>query len=289
MSYEVVHTNVFSLEEGGGNPCPVVLNADDLTTEEMQRMTKDFAHETAFVLEPTRPDCDVKFRFFVPLHEMEMCIHATIGSTTVLVKRGLIKHSPLQVETLLGPVKVEWEVRGSDVDVTVEQFSPEFKDENPSKEDVCKALGIGMDDIHDFPVQSVSASRYKLIIPLKSVETLNRLTPVYEYLWKLCDEYHTTGFYPFAIEQNNGQSVQARQFPKRAGYNEDPATGVAACALGAYLTEHNVFSSLSEGWNSYRVIQGVAMDRPSMIVAETCSKENKVIRTRIKGNALETR
>lgn len=123
MSYEVVHTNVFSLEEGGGNPCPVVLNADDLTTEEMQRMTKDFAHETAFVLEPTRPDCDVKFRFFVPLHEMEMCIHATIGSTTVLVKRGLIKHSPLQVETLLGPVKVEWEVRGSDVDVTVEQFS----------------------------------------------------------------------------------------------------------------------------------------------------------------------
>lgn len=146
-----------------------------------------------------------------------------------------------------------------------------------------------MDDIHDFPVQSVSASRYKLIIPLKSVETLNRLTPVYEYLWKLCDEYHTTGFYPFAIEQNNGQSVQARQFPKRAGYNEDPATGVAACALGAYLTEHNVFSSLSEGWNSYRVIQGVAMDRPSMIVAETCSKENKVIRTRIKGNALETR
>ncbi|MDN4524018.1 PhzF family phenazine biosynthesis protein [Fictibacillus fluitans] len=287
MSYEVIQTTVFSLEEGGGNPCPVVLDADELTTEEMQRMTKKFAHETAFVLKPTRSDCDVKFRFFVPLHEMEMCIHATIGSTTVLVKRGLIKHSPITLETLLGPVNVEWEVKGSDIAVTVEQFTPKFMEENPSVQEVCKALRIEKEEIGDFPVQSVSASRYKLIVPLKSVETLNRLAPDYEALWKLCDEYNTTGFYPFAIDQKSEQSVQARQFPKRAGYNEDPATGVAACALGAYLTKHNVLSPLTDGWNSYIIIQGIAMGRPSIIVSETMSKENKVIRTRIKGSALE--
>ncbi|MEZ2737549.1 PhzF family phenazine biosynthesis isomerase, partial [Aneurinibacillus aneurinilyticus] len=140
---EVVNTTVFSLENGGGNPCPVVLNADSLTTDKMQKMTKDFAHESAFVLKSTRSDCDIKIRFFVPLHEMEMCIHATIGSITVLVNRGMIKHSPTIVETMLGPIKVEWEVKGSNLDVNVEQFSPEFLNVNPTVEEICKALCIG--------------------------------------------------------------------------------------------------------------------------------------------------
>ncbi|MEZ2737170.1 PhzF family phenazine biosynthesis protein, partial [Aneurinibacillus aneurinilyticus] len=83
------------------------------------------------------------------------------------------------------------------------------------------------------------------------------------------------------------QCVQARQFPKRAGYNEDPATGVAASALGAYLTENKVFYPLKDGWNSYKIIQGIAMGRPSIIKSETFIQENKIIRTRVKGNAIE--
>jgi PhzF family phenazine biosynthesis protein len=284
MSFDVVHTTVFSMGKGGGNPCPVVLDADDLTTNEMQKMAKEFAQETAFVLKPARSDCDVKFRYFVPLHEMEMCIHATIGSTTVLVERGLIKHSPMMVETLLGPVKVEWETNGANIDVSVEQFRPAFMKVNPAKEEICKSLHIEAADLADYPIQSVSTSRYKLIVPLKSVETLNTLNPDFEYLWKLCDEYNTTGFYPFAVEEEN--RVHTRQFPNRAGYNEDPATGVAASALGAYLTNYNIFDSKNDGWNSYQVIQGVAMGRPSMIISETYTHQNKITRTRIKGNAV---
>ena len=287
MNYKVIHTTVFSLENGGGNPCPVVLNADHLTTDTMQSMTKDFGHESAFVLESSRSDCDIKLRFFVPLHEMEMCIHATIGSITVLVNQDIIKYSPIMVETLVGPVKVEWEVKGTNLDVSVEQFSPEFMDETPGKDDLCKALNIEIDEIHEFPIQSVSTSRYKLMIPLKSVETLNHLKPNFEYLWVLCDQFRTTGFYPFAIEQNSKNCVQARQFPKRAGYDEDPATGVAASALGAYLAENKCFPPIIEGWNRYRIIQGVAMGRPSIIQSEIFIQNNQMIKTRVKGNAEE--
>lgn len=288
MSYKIVNTTVFSLENGGGNPCPVILNADNLTTDQMQTMTKDLSHESAFVLKSNRSDCDVMLRFFVPLYEMEMCIHATIGSITVLVKRGMINYSPTIVETMLGPVKVEWEVKESNIEVSVDQFLPEFMDVNLTEEDICKALNIGMEEIGDLPIQSVSTSRHKLVIPLKSVKTLNQLRPNFDYLWNLCDEVNTSGFYPFAFEQNSKRSVQARQFPKRAGYNEDPATGVAASALGAYLTEHNVYGLSNSGWNSFRIIQGVAMGRPSIINSETFIQENEIIRNRIKGNALET-
>lgn len=65
MSYEVVNTTVFSLENSGGNPCPVVLNADGLSTDTIQKMTKEFGHESAFVLKSTGSDCDLKIRFFV--------------------------------------------------------------------------------------------------------------------------------------------------------------------------------------------------------------------------------
>ena len=284
MSYDIVHTTVFPLEKNGGNPCPVILKADHLTTDEMQKLAKKLEHETAFVLQPTRSDCDVKFRFFVPLHEMEMCIHATIGSITVLVKQGMINHSPVIVETMLGPIKVEWTSRGT-IDVSVEQFLPEFKDVNLTKEEISRALHIGVEQIADLPIQSVSTSRHKLIIPLKSIKILYQIKPDFDYLWKFCDDVGTSGFYPFAIDENN--NVHARQFPKRAGYNEDPATGVAASTLGAYLAAHEVFGHSDDGWQSYRVIQGVAMGRPSVIRSEVFIEDSEIRRTRIKGSAVE--
>lgn len=84
MMPRTVHTIVFQAAEGGGNPCPVTLHADQLTTEEMQKMTKEFGFESVYLMAPTRTDCDIKARYFVPLHEMEMCIHATIGSSVVM-------------------------------------------------------------------------------------------------------------------------------------------------------------------------------------------------------------
>lgn len=39
------HTIVFQQSEGG-NPCPVTLNADALSTEEMQEMTRKFSFES---------------------------------------------------------------------------------------------------------------------------------------------------------------------------------------------------------------------------------------------------
>ena len=33
------HTVVFQAQEGGGNPCPITLDADGLTEQQMQQMT----------------------------------------------------------------------------------------------------------------------------------------------------------------------------------------------------------------------------------------------------------
>ncbi len=163
-----------------------------------------------------------------------------------------------------------------------------FLEENPSPEEVASALRIPESALalEVGPIQSVSTARAKLMIPVRDWMTLDEMEPDFEQIWKLCDQYHTTGFYPFTIQTKRAEThAEARQFPKRAGYNEDPATGIAACALGAYLTAHEVFSHQTPDWHTYRIEQGHAMGRPSVIFAEALVKEGQIVKTRLGGTA----
>lgn len=279
-------TVVFRVAKGGGNPCPVTQDADALTTEQMQEMTKNFGFESVFLMQPDREDCDIKARYFVPLHEMEMCVHATIGSATVLVEKGHFVESPIYYQTAFGKIQVDWERDENGLHVSAHQFLPQFAKCNPTAEEVCAALRITPEQLAPHPICSAATSRMKLIVPLKDRQTLDGLKPDFELLWSLCDKYDTTGFYPYAEEQGaDGETVFcARQFPKRAGYPEDPATGVAASALGAYLAE-NRLAPLHDGWNRFTVLQGFAMHRPSKICSEVQMENGKVVATRVSGSA----
>lgn len=57
---------------------------------------------------------------------------------------------------------------------------------------------------------------------------LDQLSPDFETLWDLCDQLRVTGAYPFTVSAR-GADAAARQFPLRAGYCEDPATGGRLC------------------------------------------------------------
>ena len=282
---KVIHTTVFGLTPSGGNPAPVVLGADDLGDERMRGMAEEFGAETGFVLRPTRPDADVHLRFFVPNHEMEMCVHDTVAAVTVLVGRGELRGSEAQVETVLGVIPVGWEGGEDGLLVGAEQFPPTFSERKPAPAEVAEALRVdeARIDADAGPIQSVSTSRPKLMVPLVDHETLDGLEPDFGRLWALCDEYETTGFYPFTLKTRNSETdAEARQFPKKAGYAEDPATGVAACALGAYLAR---YARSGEGWRDFRIEQGRAMGRPSVLVARMLLGPNGIERTRIDGSA----
>ena len=102
--------------------------------------------------------------------------------------------------------------------------------------------------------------------------------PDHRALWSLCDELEVTGFYPYTRDAK-GADAAARQFPRDAGYDEDPATGVAACALGAHLgAESGV-----DGWTTWTIAQGRAMGRPSVITAESRRAHGGVAATRVGG------
>ena len=72
----------------GGNPAPVWLEADDLTSADMQEHTRVIGHESVFVLRPSDATHRMRMRYFVPNHEMQMCGHATIAALWLPHQRG---------------------------------------------------------------------------------------------------------------------------------------------------------------------------------------------------------
>lgn len=81
--------DVFTTTPYHGNPVAVVLDAEGLSTGQMQR----FAHwtnlsETTFVLPPTAPGADYRVRIFTPVAELPFAGHPTLGTCHAWLAAG---------------------------------------------------------------------------------------------------------------------------------------------------------------------------------------------------------
>lgn len=286
MHLEVIHTRVFAAALGGGNPCPVVLGADSLGEEDMQNLARDFGLDTAFVLRPTSPSADLRIRYFVPHHEMGISGHASIAAVTVALSRGLLRGRRARLQTISGDFDTAYEQDGGGTwRVTLAQNAPVFG-ASVDASTAARALGIATEEIElsAGPIQVVSVSRGKLLVPLRDEQVLNRLTPDFESLWWLCESLEVSGLYPFTrLTDKPGANAEARQFPLRAGFPEDAATGVAAAALAAYLARYDCASA--DGHYEFRIAQGYAMGRPSQIDAIAECANGRGIATALRGTA----
>ena len=81
--------DVFGTKAFTGNPLAVIADADDLTTEEMQRITQWLnLSETAFLLAPTDTNADYRVRIFTLARELPFAGHPTLGSCHAWLEAG---------------------------------------------------------------------------------------------------------------------------------------------------------------------------------------------------------
>lgn len=97
---------VFRRGPDGGNPCPVVIDAGRLQPTQMQAMAAHYGHESAFVTGVS--SSGIRLRYFVPAHEMRMCVHATIAAVTALLGPGGVRGAETTVHTASGEHRVSW-------------------------------------------------------------------------------------------------------------------------------------------------------------------------------------
>ncbi len=73
-----------------GNPVAVILDGNELSTEEMQSIANwTNLSETTFVCKPTDPQADYRLRIFTPNSELPFAGHPTIGSAFAVIQHGI--------------------------------------------------------------------------------------------------------------------------------------------------------------------------------------------------------
>src|SRR4051794_41051108 len=81
--------DVFTAARFSGNPLAVVLNAEGLSTAQMQAIAAEFnLAETTFVLPPKDAAHTAEVRIFTPRGEMPFAGHPNVGTAFVLARAG---------------------------------------------------------------------------------------------------------------------------------------------------------------------------------------------------------
>ena len=111
--YRYLHYDVFTNQPFEGNQLAVFTDAEGLSAEQMQTITREMNFsESTFLLPAETPGTNIRMRIFTPGAELPMAGHPTIGSTFALAHLGTIPVNREQwtFELGVGPISVtlEW-------------------------------------------------------------------------------------------------------------------------------------------------------------------------------------
>jgi PhzF family phenazine biosynthesis protein len=265
-----------------GNPAGVVLDAEGLSREDKQRIASELhASETAFV-SPSGV-ADYKVEFFTPTTEVDFCGHATVATFFALASTGRIApDARLTQETRAGVLPIAVARRNDRLFVMMTQRAPKFAAPRAQPAELAQALKIREADLDDlYPLQRANTGNWHLIAAVKSRECLDAIQYDAAALsWILRDNESVTAHLFCA---GGPRLYHARNFCPTVGVPEDPATGSAAGAFGAYLA-HRGF--LDEGTEEFQILQGEAMGRPSRITVRIRSRDRQVKEVQVSGTAV---
>ncbi len=289
------HTlDVFTNRKFGGNPLAVVLDADALSTEQMQIIAREFnLSETIFVMKPDNPANTAKVRIFFPMGEMPFAGHPTVGCAVLLAeqkyKPGCSFETEIRLEEVAGlvPVKVSRVGAASRAMFTapVVPFAVDLR--LPSTEEVARALSLNVSDIgfddhmpglhqggprcFHVPVRTRAALEQSRVIEPHWAAMIKHLDVDMSYLYTRGGNAAKTAF-------------RARMYSPTAGIPEDPATGSATALLAAQLlkAEH-----LADGKHTWELEQGYEMGRPSDLHLEVDVSGGKLTEVRVAGQAVQ--
>jgi len=253
--------DAFAQEPLAGNVAGVVPDAEGLTRPQCQAIARELgASETAFVLPSDR--ADRRLRFFTPTTEVDLCGHATVASHALLAAEGLLATGDHTVETAAGVLDVAVEADGT---VWMAQPAPEVRAVGVSVEAVAAALGLDPAVVEDvgLPLRRASTGVPFLVVPVDYLSSLGRVDVDRDALLACCEAADALGVYAFTFDTLEGDaSLHGRCFVAPLGIDEDPVTGTASGAVGAYLEAVGAFAPLPE---ELTFEQGDFVDRPGRV------------------------
>jgi len=214
-SIPLYQVDAFSDHAFGGNPAAVCPLQDWLPDATLQAIgTENNLSETAFIR--PRSDGDYDLRWFTPVHEVDLCGHATLASGHIILTVLEPQRAAVTFYTRSGPLTV---TRQDD------RLLMDFPALPPKPADIGDVAGaIGVEP------QAVLASHYSVAV-LTDERAVRAVQPDLTRVSKL------TPPQLIITAPGNDCDFVSRFFAPTGGINEDPVTGSAHCILTPYWAE----------------------------------------------------
>lgn len=281
---EVLRYTAFSDDPDGGNPAGVVLDATGLADGDMQAIAADVGYsETAFLFpvadagtqRETGRTFDV--RYFSPKAEVTFCGHATIATAVALAERAGPGELVLHTRAGTVPVTVTSGPDGRPR-ATLTSVEPHVEDAPGSVvKEALAALGWEPAELDAaLPPRIAYAGARHLVLAAATRERLADLAYDSGRLEKLMRQEDLTTLQ--LVWRESADVFHVRDPFPVGGVVEDPATGAAAAAFGAYARELGLVPEDAV----LTLHQGVDMGRPGVLTVELRGGDARV---RVSGTA----
>lgn len=266
--------DVFTDRPFFGNPLAVVLDAEGMDADEMQRLAAwTNLSETTFVLPPEAPGADYRLRIFTPAAELPFAGHPTIGSAHAVLEAGLVPSGTRELRQECGAGVLPIRVEGDEGGRLIFAGAPEAKivrDLGASMGALSEALGTRVSA--EPPPTSVDNGPVHLFVHLGSADAVRRLQPDMTALARLSRDLAVNTVAVFALLEGEAEAVHIRCFAPAEGVAEDPVTGSANAALPAYLARYGL---LDRTGRTYVARQAEEMGRAGRVYIRVLDDEGR--------------
>ena len=298
MKRRYVTVDVFTDRMFGGNPLAVVLDAEGLSSSQMQAIALEFNYsETTFVLPPDDAANTAKVRIFTPRTEVPFAGHPNVGTAFVLARESPYAAQAAAsgggiflFEEIAGVVPLRLK-REHARTVGAELRAPEALSRRSivPREVAAGCLSLPAPEIavHAHPPQIISVGLPFLTVEVATRDALARCKPDFAAHAALLPLDGSDSVFAYFKERDGSTAdetvLHARTFSPLDGIIEDPATGSACAAAIALLTMLDPRDRADMRW---RIHQGVDMGRPSLLQGRTAKNLGSLIGTHIGGNCV---
>ncbi|MDH4415391.1 MAG: PhzF family phenazine biosynthesis protein [Rhizobium sp.] len=288
-----VTVDVFTETRFSGNPLAVITDARGLDHDEMQQIAAEFGYsETTFVLPPSAPENTAEVRIFTPVTEVPFAGHPNVGTAHVLAAQGSVFGKMLgdrirfEEKAGLVEVSVSRDADGTVMGTTIRAPGPLVIGASIPQEIMAPCIALAAEDIETSRHQPVFASvgLKFILVEVASLEALARAGSRMEPLTALRSAHadEDCDCATFLYTWVGPDHVRARMFAPFDNVAEDPATGSASAALGAFLT------TLAPPAPERRILveQGVEMGRRSLIRLTVATRDGAFDHVEISGSSV---
>ncbi|WP_233446523.1 PhzF family phenazine biosynthesis protein [Paraburkholderia terrae] len=248
-----------------GNPVAVVLDAEGLSTDEMQAVARwTNLSETTFVLPATTDEADYQLRIFTPRSELPFAGHPTLGSAHAILEAGRV--TPRAGGRLIQQCGIGL------VELTIEEQRGNRQlafDLPPAKIEPLHAADIAdIELILGCKVDTKAAPAIVNVGPIWVIAQMDGAATVVNLrpdLARLADferRLGVTGLTVFGTRDGGDAAIEVRSFAPSCGVEEDPVCGSGNGSVAAFQWKRGL---LPADGGSYVATQGRCVGRDGRI------------------------